>query len=108
MTVADNKSTVTCPAVTTVGNLDAVFDAGETMTCTASHTITLADLDAGSITNIASATADAVTSNTSTVTVTAVQTKALTIVKTPSPLTYSTVGTVITTATSSRTPATSP
>ena len=95
MTVADNKSTVTCPAVTTVGNLDAVFDAGETMTCTASHTITLADLDAGSITNIASATADAVTSNTSTVTVTAIQTKALTVVKTPSPLTYSTVGTVI-------------
>ena len=54
--------------------------------CSAAHTITQADLDAGSITNNVSATGkdadgDTVTTNTATATVTATQTPALTLVK---------------------------
>ena len=55
---------------------------GASITCTSSHTITQADVDAGSVTNIASATNGAVTSPTDTVTVTAVQNPQLTLAKT--------------------------
>jgi uncharacterized repeat protein (TIGR01451 family) len=58
VTVSDDKAAATC---TPSG--DGVLDPGETVTCTATYTITQADLDAGSVTNTASATADGVTSN---------------------------------------------
>ncbi|KRD76970.1 hypothetical protein ASE43_07235 [Lysobacter sp. Root983] len=81
VTVADDKTTVSCPAVTTVGNLDGELDPSESVTCTATYTVTLADLNSGSVTNIASATADGTTSPTDQVTVNATQTPALTSVK---------------------------
>src|SRR3989442_2726675 len=46
-----------------------------TTSCTSTHTITQANLDAGSITNTATASGNGVTSNTATATVTAVQTR---------------------------------
>ena len=87
VTVADNKTTVTCPA----GGLAP----GKSMTCTASYTISQADLDSGSVTNTARASADGNDSNQDSATVTAVQNSALTIVKTATPATYSAVGQVI-------------
>ena len=63
VTVTDDKATVTCPAVTTVGDLDTWFDVGESLTCTATYTITAGDVTAGSVTNTATATADGVISN---------------------------------------------
>ena len=45
VTVADDKATVTCPAVNTVGNNDGFLDPGEAVTCTASYSITQADLN---------------------------------------------------------------
>ncbi|MEG3791275.1 OmpA family protein, partial [Lysobacter sp. CCNWLW3] len=81
VTVADDKTTVSCPAVTTVGNLDGELDPAESVTCTATYTVTLADLNSGSVVNIASATVDGVTSPTDTVTVNATQAPELTSAK---------------------------
>ena len=69
--VTDDKVTPTC-------NVPATLAPTESFTCTASVSIAQADLDAGSITNIASATSkdadlDTVTSNTDSETVTATQ-----------------------------------
>jgi LPXTG-site transpeptidase (sortase) family protein len=72
VTVTDDKASVTCPAVTTVGDLDTWFDVGESITCTATYTITGGvggDIDNGSVTNTASATVSGVTSNTDSETV---------------------------------------
>jgi uncharacterized repeat protein (TIGR01451 family) len=63
VTVSDNKTTVTCPAVNTVGDLDNFLDPGEAVTCTATYTIIAGDITAASVTNTASASADGVTSN---------------------------------------------
>ena len=96
VTITDDKATdEACPNVNTVGNLDGFLDPGESITCTASYTITQADLNAGSVTNIAQAHAGGTDSNTDTETVTAVQSPALTLVKTATPTTYDEVGDVI-------------
>jgi LPXTG-site transpeptidase (sortase) family protein len=93
VTVSDSLVTVICPNVNTVGNLDAFLDPGESLTCTASHTVTQADLNAGSVTNTATATAGGTTSNSSSRTATATQSPALTLTKSiTSGNPYSTVG----------------
>ena len=84
-TVQDNKTTATCPATESLAP-------GALITCTASYAITQADIDAGAVTNIASASNGAVTSTTSTQTVTAVKTPVLTLAKTATPGTYAAVG----------------
>jgi LPXTG-site transpeptidase (sortase) family protein len=64
VTIADDQTTdESCPAVNTVGDLDGELDPLESITCTASHTVTQADIDAGSLTNTATASADGTTSN---------------------------------------------
>ena len=66
------------------------------MTCTATYTITQADLDNGSVTNKATASGGGATSNEATATVTAVPTKALSLVKTADPLTFNATDQTIT------------
>jgi uncharacterized repeat protein (TIGR01451 family) len=63
-TVSDNKEAVTCLSP------PASLNPGASFTCTASHIVTQADLDAGSITNTATASGKSVTSNQEQVTVT--------------------------------------
>src|SRR5262249_15831608 len=73
-TVKDDKVTVVCPAVLALAP-------GESLTSTASHTVVQADLDAGSITNVASATNGVVTSPPDTVTVGSIAAAVLSVVK---------------------------
>jgi uncharacterized repeat protein (TIGR01451 family)/fimbrial isopeptide formation D2 family protein len=70
VTVSDDKAgDESCPAVTTVGDLDNFLDPGENITCTATYTVMAGDVVAGQVTNLASAMADGVTSNTDSETV---------------------------------------
>src|SRR5574341_792780 len=68
--IADDKSTdESCPAVSTVGDFDNYLDPGESLTCTATYTVTAADVTAKQVTNTATATAGGVTSPTATKTI---------------------------------------
>jgi uncharacterized repeat protein (TIGR01451 family) len=69
VTVADNKTTVTCPAVSTVGDNDNFLDPGESITCTATYIVTGTDVSNAFVTNIATATVQGVSSNSSSKTV---------------------------------------
>ncbi|MFC2173624.1 hypothetical protein ACFLU6_13490, partial [Acidobacteriota bacterium] len=91
--VSDDKTTVDCSGA------PALLAPGDSFTCTATYTITQADLDAGSVTNTAQAQGHfgttPVNSNEDDVTVEAVQTPELTLDKTAAPATYDEVGDVI-------------
>lgn len=89
VTIADDRTNdESCPAVTTVGNNDAVLDPDEAITCTASRSVTQGDLNAGEVENTATASADGTTSAPDSVTVLADGQPALTIVKDATETTY--------------------
>ena len=88
ITIADDIATnETCPSTTTIGNGDGVLDPGETLTCSATNSLSQPDIDAGSVTNVASASGtdpngDPVDSPEDTETVDAEQNPALSLDKT--------------------------
>ncbi len=90
ITVTDDKAAVSCPALPAAG-----LAPNASVTCTATYVVTQADLDAGSVTNIAYATSGTTTSPTDTVTVPATQSPAFTLAKNADPVTYGTVGQII-------------
>ena len=95
VTVADDKSAdETCPAVTTVGDLDNYLDASESIACTATYTVQPGDVSGASVTNTASATADGVTSPDDSVTV-PLQSPSITLAKSALPTVVSAVGQVV-------------
>jgi LysM repeat protein len=55
VTINSDKGAGSCPGLNTAGNFNTTFDPGEIIFCTGSYLITQADLDAGSITNTATA-----------------------------------------------------
>lgn len=89
-------ATVTCPAITTVGNLDASLDLNEMLPCTASYPITQADLDRGSVTIVTTATINGINSVPVTTTVPVGTPKVLTLTVTASPTAYDKAGQLIT------------
>ena len=93
--VTDDKVPVTCPDVATVGNFDNNLDPNEAITCTGIYTITQADLDAGSLTTMATASAGGYLSDTIATTVILQQTRAMTLGKSADPTTYNNIGETI-------------
>jgi uncharacterized repeat protein (TIGR01451 family) len=89
-------ATATCPPLNTIGNLNDRLDQDETIVCIYNYPITQADLDKGSLVNIATATAYGVLSNTVTTTVGAAPAKALSLTKSVDPATYERIGQTIT------------
>ncbi|NMC46405.1 MAG: class F sortase [Chloroflexi bacterium] len=69
LTVSDTKVSVLCPALSTTGNGDAFLDQSESVTCTATYTVTASDVVTGSLTNAAYAQIDGVSSNTDRLTI---------------------------------------
>ncbi len=82
VTVSDDKTSVTCPAVNTAGDLDNFLEPGESITCAATYSVISSDVTAGFVTNIASATVEGVTSVTDSVTVVSTSSADLAMVKT--------------------------
>ncbi|QPC81940.1 DUF11 domain-containing protein [Phototrophicus methaneseepsis] len=71
ITIDDDITTdEACPELNTIGNNDNFFNPSEQIECTASYLTTSSDVNAGSVVNIASASAEDTTSPTDTVTVT--------------------------------------
>jgi hypothetical protein len=62
----DRIALVTCPDVSSAGNADGWLNPGESLVCTGTYTVTADDVTAGSVTNIAFASADGVDSVTDT------------------------------------------
>jgi ELWxxDGT repeat protein len=86
--ITDTKVGVSCPAVNTVGDLNDNLDPFESLSCAALYTITQADLNAGSVTSTAGATAAGVNSNVVTTVVQMTLAKVLELVATVNPTTY--------------------
>ena len=91
ITVSDDKiSAVSCPAIPATG-----FAPNAEITCTGDYLVTQADIDAGFVTNIASASNGTTTSDPDDATVNADQAPALTILKSADRSTYNAPGQTI-------------
>ena len=95
VTVLDDKITVprivSCPALPMGGLVP-----NASLTCTATYGVTQADLDAGQVTNVATASSGALTSAPDTVTVSGTQSPALTLTKAARDTNFDAVGDVLT------------
>ncbi|HLO15126.1 MAG TPA: hypothetical protein VK206_09875, partial [Anaerolineales bacterium] len=99
VTVVDLPRQVSCPEINTVGNKDNFLDQNESIICTSSYTITQTDIDTGSLTNLAIASAGGLTSNQSGITLTRGSpqpSSVLILTKTASSQTYGQAGQIIT------------
>ena len=89
--VNDSPRVPACPGLNTVGNQDNYLDQNETITCLAAYSVSQADVDTGSITNVATAMAGNTTSNQTGITLTrgaAAPSAVLRLTKTASSQTY--------------------
>ncbi len=89
--IVDTKAATSCPA-----GMPTTLAPGEVFTCTGTYQITQADLDAGTITNSAYATANGSPSPSVAMSVTAVQSPELTLALSANPQAVSTAGSTVT------------
>ena len=81
-----------CPAINTIGNLDASLDPNEALTCTSTYIIIQADIDKGSVTFITTANINGISSAPITTTVPIQKPQALSLTTTANPTTYDQAG----------------
>jgi len=90
------RVTVPCPAVNTIGNKDNSLDPDEKLVCSNTYTIAQADLDKGSLTNVAMADVNGLKSNQVATTIAVGSNNVLALTKTANPPTYDAAGQTIT------------
>ena len=95
VTIADDKMTITCPAVNTVGNKDDNLDKQESVTCSSGYVIAQADLNTGTVTTNAIAKVGGIDSNKATTVVQMTLNKVLTLTYAAAPTTYNLAGQTI-------------
>jgi uncharacterized repeat protein (TIGR01451 family) len=96
VTVTDNRATVLCPELKTVGNKDDRLDQTETIACAAGYSIAQTDVTAGNVTSTAQAHVGGIDSNPVNTVVGLAENKVLTISVAASPLTFSQANQTIT------------
>jgi uncharacterized repeat protein (TIGR01451 family) len=96
VTVVNDKMTVLCPELNTIGNEDGNLDGAESITCAGAYTITQADMIAGSVTSASTASVGGINSSSVTTTITLAEDQVLTLTKSANPTIYSQVGQTIT------------
>ncbi len=96
VTIIDDKVAAICPNVNTVGDLDNDLDQNESITCSSAYSITQADLNAGAVTNNATAKVGSIDSLRVSVVVKMAENKVLQLTKSASPTTYNQAGQTIT------------
>src|SRR4030095_12250322 len=93
--IVDDKVSVTCPDILTVGNKDNNLDRQESLTCTSSYTITQTDINTGAVTSNATAKAGGIDSNKVITVVPITLNKVLALTITANPTTFSAAGQTI-------------
>ena len=88
VSVTDDKMAATCPGIETVGDKDANLEQGESITCTATYTISPADITATSVTDTATGHVGQQNTNTASAVIRLAENKVLTITVTANPQTY--------------------
>lgn len=88
VTVVDAQTPVACPDLITVGNNNSSLDKDETIVCKSSYSITQPDLNLGTVTKNATASAGGISSNPASVVAAMVQNKTLTLAISTNPVTY--------------------
>jgi ELWxxDGT repeat protein len=94
--VTDNKMTVNCPPLNTVGNKNDDLNPTESVICTGQYKITQADISNGLMTNTSTVTVGGQSSNPVNTSIQAQLNNVLTITVTPNPSTYNLAGQNIT------------
>ncbi|WP_373396566.1 hypothetical protein V8V91_17680 [Algoriphagus halophilus] len=92
----DGPFSVSDDKIAGIADVNGPLAPGASVTATGSYTISQTDIDAGFVTNIATASGNGVVSNSDTETVNATQTPSIEIVKSATPSTYNAAGDVIT------------
>lgn len=88
VSVADDKMSVACPGIETAGDKDANFEQGESITCTATYSISAADITAGSVKDTATGRVGEQVTNTANATIQLSENKVLAVTVTANPTTY--------------------
>ena len=96
VTVTDNRATVLCPELKTIGNKDDRLDQTETIACAAAYSIAPTDVTAGNVTSTAQAHVGGIDSNAVNTVVSLAENKVLTISVSANPLTFSQANQTIT------------